>query len=396
MNRSNKAAVTILSHQAGDNMKFTAIKSIIIDALFYANTPLTRDSLFKQIESLFGVLIHSKQFLNSIDCLIDEKVVIENSLEQLLLSDFIYAEMQAKMLEENSCRNKAISEWAEKNNISLTENSDEIFALVDKFVRSVFIRHGAISYSLITGRQSFEHFAIEEIEKEILASCDSIIVESVRDNLSKILSYPFSENTLHYLRNNAKKATSYLSSIMPREYVTSLEERLKNLSLYLDTNVVYRLLGLQGDERFITVDNVIKFCLERGVNIRVSAETYKELSKTIAKDAQIILNYPTRSSLAAAGYRLRSADNYVSVFWNETAKTGVLARDFNEIYRNADLLLKAKGIDVETVLVDTDSLIETAKSNYDKLSRTEGKKDATYDVIWHDAYNIDSTAITPV
>ncbi len=388
MDKGNKAAVTVLSHQAGDHLKATAIKSIIVDALFYEQTPRSREYLFTQIEAQFGVLIHSEQFSASIDSLIEEAIVVEEKGKQLSLSDVTRADMQLKRLEEQSFRNRAILEWAEQNAVPLDEHSTEIFELVDKFVRSVFIRHGATSYSLIAGKQPIEQFAIDSIEKETLERCDAGLVELVDGKLKRILSYPFSENTIHYLRNNAKQATSYLSGIMPTEYVKSLESRLSNLILYIDTNVVYRLLGLQGNERFVAVEKAIQFCCEHGVDVRVSAETYKELSKTIAYDAKTIINFPTKSSLAATGYRLRSTDNYISEFWAETARTGVSAQDFNQKYKNASLLLESKGIRVEPVSIDTDSLVYEAKRIYEKLSRIDGKLDSSDDVIWHDAYNM--------
>ncbi len=85
---------------------------------------------------------------------------------------------------------------------------------------------------------------------------------------------------------------------------------------------------------------------------------------------------------------MRSADNYISVFWEEAARTGVSALDFNEKYRNSDLLIAAKGINVESVLIDTDSLMTESKNILEKLSRINGKREAYYDVVWHDAYNI--------
>lgn len=122
--------------------------------------------------------------------------------------------------------------------------------------------------------------------------------------------------------------------------------------------------------------------------MRVSAETYKELSKTLANDARTITNYPTKASLTAAGYRLRSTDNYISAFWVESARTGVSAKDFNQKYCNAQLLLEAHGLTVETVVVETDPICGYATKIYEKLARIDAKKEATSSVIWHDAYNM--------
>ena len=382
-----KDDVTVLSHQVGDHLKSDTIKSVILDTIFKSQTAITSDSIYQEIESLFGVLIDRGQLEEAMEELIDHSFVHRDGTGALVLSDTMCTEMQLKQLESESYRKKAILEWAKENDVAL-DQENETAAIVDFFVRSVFIKHGANSYSLISGRQSSEQFEIDIIEENVLRKYSPAKFKDLTGKLKKILSYPFSDNTIHYLRDNARKATAYLASILSEDQISSLESHLSELIIYLDTNVIYRLLGLQGNERADAVEKSINFCVERGVKVRVSAETLKELNHVINSEAQLIIKYPTKSSLAKEGYRLRSTDNYVSTFWAENAKTGVSAHDFNQKYKNIELLLRARGIEVEPVVVNADPVINSANELYEKLTHIRAKSDSTADVIWHDAYNM--------
>ena len=386
MVKDEKDTVAILSHQH-DEVKLSSIKNIILDALFSSsNRSLNETDLDQFIESSFGVLIQSKQLKGAIAELNADGSVSCNS-GVLSLNDAVFLDMTEKRANDTKIKEKALSEWAQKSNISLgDENSSKILDCIDTFVNLVFIKHGVISYSLIAEAKAVDQFEIETIAETVLKSTDPQISKLIGDKLRLILSTPFSDETLKYLKNSAKKAVYYLSSIVPENTIQSLEERLKDLTIYLDTNVVYRLLGLQGERRYQDVHDVISFCQDRKVTVKISARTYDELVATLRRDGNRILQWRTDPQLAKAGFELRNDDNYLSTFWAATSKTGISARDFNEKYKHPNILLASFNIEIESNTVKNDNISAMASDFASKIAQDD--TDKTMEPIYHDAYNL--------
>jgi hypothetical protein len=386
MIENEKDVVAILSHQ-NDEVKLASIKNIVVDALFSSNGFLNEADLNQFIESSFGILIQKKQLEEAIIKLKQEGAITAES-GTIHLNDALFVDMKEKHSDDIKLKEKAISNWVQKYNISVEDKSlfPLIFDCVDAFVNSVFIKHGVISYSLIAGNETANPFEIEAIAKNILENADPRISTLIGDNLKMILASPFDEDTLKYLKNSSKKAVYYLSSIIPENTIHSLEERLKNLVVYLDTNVIYRLLELQGNRRYQDVCDVISFCQDKGVKIKISAKTYEELETTLRWDGRRILQWEIDTALAKRGFELRTDDNYISAFWDATSKTGITARDFNEKYKYPSILIESFNIEIESSTVKTDIISEMASNFTSQLAQDETEKQI--ETIYHDAYNL--------
>ena len=125
-----------------------------------------------------------------------------------------------------------------------------------------------------------------------------------------------------------------MSEVISDENLNQITDSLKELTVYLDTNTIYRLLNLQGASRYESIKETLDFCRTNGVKLKVSALTKKELSSRLKFDARILMKFPTRTNLSRAGYKYRSSDNYVSTYWWQSETTGISVSDFIEYYQN--------------------------------------------------------------
>ena len=57
--------------------------------------------------------------------------------------------------------------------------------------------------------------------------------------------------------------------------MNQIADSLKELTVYLDTNTIYRLLNLQGNSRYESIKETLDFCRGNGVKLKVSALTKK-------------------------------------------------------------------------------------------------------------------------
>ncbi len=119
-----------------------------------------------------------------------------------------------------------------------------------------------------------------------------------------------SAEVLKYLKHSIEKAVGYLSEVISDDNLAQITDALKYLTVYLDTNTVYRLLDLQGEFRYEAIKNTLDFCRKSGVKLKVSALTKKELSSRLQYDAQVLMKFPARANLSNAGYKYRTSEDH--------------------------------------------------------------------------------------
>ena len=255
------------------------------------------------------------------------------------------------------------------------------------FLRSLFIKHGVSSYELLTSTDNGDYFDLKQIAHDVSQQFDNSYRNDIETLLPTIFCMTDQTTVIEYLKHSIEKAVGYISEIISDENLKQITDSLKNLTVYLDTNTIYRLLNLQGTSRYEAIKETLDFCRENGVKLKVSALTKKELSSRLKFDARVLMKFPTRTNLSNAGYKYRSSDNYVSTYWQQSKTTGVSASDFIEYYQNFDILLDAEQIEIEEIEVDEQPLIDRAKCFYEKMSLRDPYHDKSDSGLWHDAYN---------
>lgn len=372
--------------QIGDN----SCKAIIIDTLLEAVHPLTQEELSGEIASLFHVLVSTERLNQLINILFQEGIILFDSEGHIEIvstkkTDFITAQ-----LNETSLRKQAALLWIEYLHTTQEISSELDICLSQAlpiFLRSLFIKHGVSSYELLTSTDNGDYFDLKQIAHDVSQQFDNLYRNDIETLLPTIFCMTDQTTVIEYLKHSIEKAVGYISEIISDENLKQITDSLKNLTVYLDTNTIYRLLNLQGTSRYEAIKETLDFCRENGVKLKVSALTKKELSSRLKFDARVLMKFPTRTNLSNAGYKYRSSDNYVSTYWQQSKTTGVSASDFIEYYQNFDILLDAEQIEIEEIEVDEQPLIDRAKCFYEKMSLRDPYHDKSDSGLWHDAYN---------
>ena len=380
-----------LAHLKQQNVSDSSCKAIIIDTILAADSSLSETDLLTEIHSLFHVLVTKERLKGVLTTLINDHVIQINAEGIVTINPIKKNEYLIAQEEDRSIQEKAIQNWLEYL-APQCELGPELHSVLSRtlpvFLRTLFIRHGVSSYELLTTAKTDKSIDIKTISEEVSDKLGEQLKSVAAELLPTIFQIIDNKEVNTFLINCVKKAVGYISEVISDENYDMLKQALKNLTLYLDTNVLYRLLHLQGDSRFESISETLTFCKTNGVKLKVSAITQKEFSTRLGYDARVLSLYPVKADLAGVGYDYRTSDNYVSTYWAQVQKTGISVEDYNEYYRNYDVLLSAEGIEAETIIVDEDRLIEKAKDYYSKLSmrdRAYRKADAT---LWHDAYSL--------
>jgi hypothetical protein len=171
------------------------------------------------------------------------------------------------------------------------------------------------------------------------------------------------------------------------DILTKLKNRLRNKIIYLDSNVVYRLLGLQGERRQNILKSVVSLCHEYELSLKIHYQTFRELKRRIKYDSEYLTQYSYDAELAKiAASHYHTVENYITTYWEESKK-GVTKEAFIERYNNFELLLgeynvvieKEKSIlpnDLERKLIDVKSKLKKIRANHKKTDKA----------LEHDAY----------
>jgi len=127
-----------------------------------------------------------------------------------------------------------------------------------------------------------------------------------------------------------------------------VREVFRGTVFYLDTNVLYRLLNLQGPRPFFQMRTVLDILGQIGAKPRVSELTLRELHTSLRVNADRVRQYPIASrALAQLGAEATSEQDFVSLYYADYARTGVGVDDFAAKVRNVGPILESLGVELE-------------------------------------------------
>lgn len=372
--------------QIGDN----SCKAIIIDTLLETVRPLTQEELSGEITSLFHVLVATDRLNLLINALSRDGIILFDTEGHLEIPPTKKTEFITARLQETSLRKTATLLWIDYIR-QMQEVSGELEACLSQalpiFLRSLFVKHGVSSYELLISTGNGDFFDLKQIAQDVSQQFD----ETYRSNIEILLPTIFQTidqvTIIEYLKHSIEKAIGYISEVISDENMNHITDALKELTIYLDTNTIYRLLNLQGNSRFESIKETLDFCRANGVKLKVSALTKKELSSRLKFDARVLMKFPMRTNLSRTGYKYRTSDNYVSTYWLQAETTGVSVSDFIAYYQNFDILLEAEQIEIEEIEVDEQPLIDKTRLFFEKMSLRDPNHEKSDSGLWHDAYN---------
>ena len=387
MNTSEK--VRQMAHLKQNQISDSSCKAIIIDTLLEALFPLTQEELSKEILSLFHVLISKERLDAILTSLSKENIIQFDAYEHISIETTNKATFISKRQKEIKLRSMAIEKWIASLRCSREISKDlekHLKQALPVYLRTIFVKHGVKSYELLTEIDDNYTVDIKQIAEDIACQYSCQFVSDLRTLLPTIFQNINDADIVEYLIHGIKKAVGYVSEVISPESMEYITSCLSGLVLYLDTNVLYRLLHLQGDARYEAIKETLDFCKQNNVKLKISAATKKEFSARISFDARVLKKYPTRTDLISAGYKYRTSDNFVSTYWEQSRASGISVDDFIQYYKNFDILLEAEGVEVENIEIDEDALIEKAKEIFGKLSQRDSRYEKNDSTLWHDAY----------
>lgn len=388
---STHKRVNQMAHLKQKQISDNSCKAIIIDTILESIQPLTQTELSNEITSIFHILVSRERLNQLINDLCSEGIIYFDSEDRIRLVAVKEAEYLNAKVQETNLRQEATMRW-----IAYLRTDREVSVQLETaltqalpiFLRSLFVKHGVSSYELLTTSERTTIFNLNEIATNVSKQFEEDLQGEIESLLPSIFQALDQHKVIEYLTHSIDKAVGYISEVISGENLAHIKSALKDLTIYLDTNTIYRLLNLQGQPRYESIRETLTFCVTNGIQLKVSAQTQKELSARLKFDAKVLIQFPTTTNLARAGYKYRTSDNYVSTYWRQARTSHISVEDFIAFYQNYDVLLEAEQIILEKIEVDEEALIDNARCLYEKMSLRDPYHEKSDSGLWHDAYNL--------
>ena len=268
-----------MAHLKQKQISDNSCKAIIIDTLLEATSPLTKEELSKGVLSLFHVLISKERLDVVLTSLANDHIILIDSNENISIETSNKATFIAKRQKEIDLRTNASKKW-----ICILKASYEISGDLEErlnqslpvFLRTLFVKHGVKSYELLTKIDDNYTVDIKQIAGEVAGQYDIEFQNDIRTLLPTVFQSIHDPDIIEYLIHGIKKAVGYVSEVISPESLNSITSSLRSLVLYLDTNILYRLLHLQGDTRYESIKETLDFCRQNGVKLKISAAVLRK------------------------------------------------------------------------------------------------------------------------
>jgi len=310
------------------------------------------DACCDTVQTLFRIELSNMSVAGALTALVREGRVEHVGAEFRLSADEA-ARLQGVAAESQAVADAALGEWR----ASLTERwplqTEEIQLLsghLGLFLRTVLRRHGAEATMLLYPESPEAQRLYADIEDEgfnFLPRIDDPHLREIRDTaLSEFIRHP-TDAQREYLSQNLNTAYFLTVLTIDPEGARLVAEVAAGQVIYLDTNFLYRLLGVQGPRFVRPAEAILRASQEIGYLTRITPWTLEEFRTSLRRSRDFVERYPIPpDQYAQLAADSTSDENFVTEYWRRV-RSGIKAQDFFQYYEEVETHLNDRGIQVE-------------------------------------------------
>jgi len=368
------------------------LDNLVEHALFLQKTPTQLSKISEIIKLQFRLSFEFDEIKTSIERLLAKNLIVDNngnySLE-VRNRAALGKTVDEKVNQENQILQKLENHIKTKEPEMSTEMIEQIKSDFRLFLTNFFLLSGAEAVQLIYGNPKAINELIGKVQKknifELLPARDELLKKTEQKEFCEFVNL-LSEQEKLYLQDLLDRSLQYFTITVDKNCEALLTADFANWNLFVDTNFIYNLLGLNTDRYGFKRKNTEKI-LDLGkrakIKFFVSPVTLDEFATSVSRARELLLGDRISRKL----YRVAGevTGNAVLLAYYEAYKQqGVSPRDFLAKTDNIKDVLKSYGIEEKTdysqSLKDTKELSEAIS----KMIALTGKE--RY-VAEHDAFH---------
>lgn len=309
----------------------------------------------------------------------------------LVLSKSGLQEVESKIEESRRLEVSVIDTWKEELFEKYPGVSfQDAWQSLQKYLAFAFQRHGIQAISLLN--------PAVEIPEEYTNSLSSILTVVINENfeegqkidarnaISEFMATTGNSPTrAQYITQLADGAFNYFNLTIPPEVATNFQDKLNQLSIFLDTNFLFGILGIDIGPQVAVSNELIRVINDYELPFKLFAheKTIQELATSIDSKERELKSRNWSKSISRAAAQSRYLSGVELMYHQRYAETGIDVESFFAPYKHADVLIGEKGIEIfyddESDRDEVHLLIAEYQDFLDDL-----KKIKVYELIDHD------------
>lgn len=353
----------------------------------------SEQDLSKLIRAIFGMQIADHEIRSVLDRLLADRTLIVTTNAIYRLDNEI-----AKLIQENIDEATYLEEYVRKGySMELMNEFPELdftqtWEALRSYLAGAFLRHGIQAVALLDSSVELNHIyqqRLTDLLNEIVKSFPEHLMLDAKRAISSFVatSGAFPERA-KYISQLADGAFSYFSLATDPKVANRLRENLSPLTLFLDTNFLFGILGLTTNPQ-VSVSNELLRTIQQykfPFNLKRHSRTDDELINSISyyEDTLSKRQYSKNISRAATKSRILSG---VEVKYHQAfVDNGIDVQSFFRPFRHIDIILNEKSIELfEEIEPDenTQQDIATLIADFEEFLKNRGRE-KTYRIIEHD------------
>ncbi len=385
----------------GPEVRESMYDHLVLQALLRLDdSPHSVDEIRDTLKSTFSLSFESVEIADSLQRLRQKKLAIRSAGEPFLYSipTKRRGELNVIVNERAKLEEDVLQEWlreVERSHPKITKAEKQV--LLDDFrlyLSYVFAKHGAECMTLLyPGQKELDSFMDAAIEKgHQLPKREKRIHEMRMAAFSDFFEKASeSEIRKRYIAELFDSAFFLFIIHVDPNCSALMRVATEGKKLFLDANVVYRLINLQTPRLYKTTKRVIEVSQALGFATVVSKRTFEELRSSIRGDVKYLeQNPPLSRDFARLAHQYSDESGFITTFWRQHAETGIGLEDFAGTYRNLDTLLAQHGVEITEEFADK---IEKDRRHLqyevDELEyylNVENGQNRHWELIHHDAF----------
>jgi hypothetical protein len=350
------------------------------------------------MNSLFGLQIADHEIKYAIEKLTAEGAIKPSDSGVLTIDAKINTSLRYAIDSSVNLENKVRDRWQDEiskgyPNLEFTA----AWSALRNYLAGAFLRHGIQAVALLDSSFDLDHIhshSLSEILKDTVKDIPDELKLDAKNAISNFLANTgsFPERAT-YIAQLADGAFSYFNLASDPKISEDFRSHLNPLSLFLDTNFLFGILGLTVNPQVAVSNDLIRviqsfkfpFTLKRHI------KTESELNITVTNYEDELSKRRWSKSISRAALTSRFISGVETKYHQAYIESGVDVQSFFLPYHHADVLLEEKQIEKDkTVTTDEKSQqrIATLIADYEEFLKRKGR-DKFYKPIEHDMTLLD-------
>jgi hypothetical protein len=259
-------------------------------------------------------------------------------------------------------------------------SDDELLILdsvLERFIHAVVQQHGAEPALLVYPDDPAAQavLASPDAKAQALSPCESQEESARAEWALSMFMREASEAQRAYLSEALNSAYFVTALTLDPEGARLIQAITSGQRVYLDTNFVYRLLGVQGPRYVRAAEGILRATQAAGYVCAVTPWTVVEYRESLSRSRKFLEQYPIPpDEFAVFAAEATSVDDFVTSYWRQVKATQLSVTDHVAYHEEVESHLQARGI----AIVDEGVKAIDAQSQKAPLARQVGLHNMHY------------------